>query len=154
MRRAIGVAGMILLGKRDLLRAQAFCSVDRGPRNRRVTAPQKLLVYRFVAASAIAGGQFCDDHKTVMLVAFLVRRGLMTIQTSYMLRRVRAHLVLMNYGILLTGVTLRAFAGRADGCGVGLLGFRFRPRAVKEKSGHYEGERNYNRDKNIAEQYV
>ena len=58
MRRPFRTAGLILFRKRNLLSAQSFFAVDRGPRHRRVAAAQELLIYSFMAASAIARGQF------------------------------------------------------------------------------------------------
>jgi hypothetical protein len=66
---------------------------------------------------------------------------------------VYAHLVLVHHGILLLGVTFRALAGRAYESRGRLLRFNSRPRAIDEKGGHDQSERDHDRDEDWPERH-
>ena len=103
---------------------------------------QELLIDRFVAAAAIARGQFGCDHKSVMIFLLLARRGLVALKAIDPFAGMRAHLVLVNDRILSTGVAFRAFPCRAHQIGGRLIGFDLGTSSVNQKRGEDKRERN------------
>ena len=139
MRRALGIAWMILLGEIGLFRRQPLLAVNRCPRNRGMAAAEEFLVDRLVAAAAVGGGQVLGDDEAVMVVALLVGRRLMALQAAHVFLRVHAHLIFMDDAVLQAEMALGAFAGSAHQRGAGLRGLRTRTGAVKKKGA--DGER-------------
>src|SRR4051794_16929902 len=60
-------AGVILLGKRDLLRLEIARSADCRPRRRRMPAPKELAILRRMALRAIRGGQVSCDREAAVV---------------------------------------------------------------------------------------
>src|SRR4051794_20803651 len=93
-----------------------------------------LLVDLFVTAAAVRGRQaHARDHKPVMVLFVLARRGLVALQTIHAFLAVLAHFIFMHHGILEARVTLRTFARSPHETRIGLLSFDSRTRSVKEK---------------------
>jgi hypothetical protein len=61
-----------------------------------VTAVQELLVDIFVAATAVAGGEFGRDHETVMVFLFLSGGRLVAIEAVHAFAGVSAHLIFVD----------------------------------------------------------
>jgi len=113
-----------------------------------MAAAQKLLINTFVTASTVCRSQVCGDHKTVMIVSLLVFRRCVTLQAAYGLAGMSAHLVFVNYRILLLRVTLSAFTGGPYKRCVRLVRFDRRPLAIHQKCADNQREGDYNSDKN------
>src|SRR5262245_51756374 len=113
MRGAAGAAWLIALRELDLFWLETRLTVDRGPRRRRMPAAEKLLIDRLVTAAAVASRQLRRERESVMILLALPLRRLMTVKTVHALLGVRAHLVLVDDGVLLRCVTLGALPRRA-----------------------------------------
>jgi hypothetical protein len=123
MRRPPRATRLILFGERHLLRRQPLLAIDGCPGRRCVSAAQKFLVDLLVAAPAIPRRHVFCDHEAVMILLFLSRRGLVTIEAIHVIASVHAQLVLVNHRVSLVVVALGALARSAAlGCFVLILG--------------------------------
>jgi len=111
-----------------------------------VAAAHELLINAFVTTAAVSRGQLGDDNEAMMLLAFLVLRGLVAVETVNALLRVHAHLVLVDHGVLLADVALGTLAAGPNQCLSRLLSFNARPGAVDEESSYDEPECDHNSD--------
>ncbi len=139
--RAPGAAWLIALRELDLFRLQPLLTEDRGPRSRRVAAPQELLVDRLVTASTVPRRQLCRDDETVMVFFCLTVSRLMTVEAVDALLRVPAQLVLVDDRVLLLAVALRALAGGPHEFRRGLIRFDARPRTIHQERADDQGKR-------------
>jgi len=83
-----------------------------------------------------------------MVLFVLPGSRLMAIKTSHAFVGMLAQLILVNHGILGTGVAFSTFAGGPDKLGAGLLGLAFRTCTVHQKSRQHESKSYDNRNKN------
>jgi hypothetical protein len=151
MRRALGVAGMVLLGEIGLLRRESMFAINSRPRNGGVTAAEELLIDGFMAAATIRGRQMLGDDESVVLVAFLIGGRLMAFETTNPLHGMDAHLVPVDDAVLQAIVALRALSRSANQRCIRLRGLGTRPRPVYKKSTDGQCEAKDNGDKDVPE---
>jgi hypothetical protein len=114
-------------------------------------ASQELLIDRFVTAPAIASCELYRDHETVMVFFFLTLPGLMAFEAVNALACVRAHLVLVDDGILRALMTLRAFARGTYKFRTRLFRLYSRTRPVQKECCYDERESDYHGNEDGAE---
>src|SRR3954465_11203625 len=96
MCRTIGVSGLILFSKRYLFSRQSLGAVNSRPRNRCVPATLKLVIDALMTSTTIAGGQLGSDNKPIVVLALLIRSGLVTVETSDALLAVTTHFIFVH----------------------------------------------------------
>ena len=149
--RAFGCTGLELLAEGDLFRLQALLSVDGCPAWRGVPAAQVLLVDALMAGAAVAGGEMRADDEAVVIDLFLSGGGLVAIEAVNALFGVGGHLVLMNNGVLKTGMALGALAGGTNEICCRLLDLYLWPRTVDQKRREDERKGDDDSNKNRSE---
>src|SRR5690348_2047315 len=78
MRRAsLHTSRLILLREGNLFGLESLLPINRSPGDRRVSASHELLIDPFVTTAAVSCRQFGDDCEAMMVLPFLLLRGLM-----------------------------------------------------------------------------
>ena len=108
-----------------------------------MAAAQEFLVDAFVAGATVARRHVRRDHEAVVVLALLLVRGLMAIETVHALFGVSAHLVLVDDGVLLPDVALGAFAGSPHQALCRLLSLNRWPRPIDQERGDDDGKSKY-----------
>jgi hypothetical protein len=142
-----------LLRKVHLIGRETLFSINGCPGGSGVPAVQELLVYRFVAATAVSRGKLGGNHKPVVIFFILACRRLMTIKAGHAFAGVFAQLIFVNYGILRAGMAFSALAAGPDKLSAGLLRLNFGTRTVNQKGRQHECKRDDDRDKNRSKRH-
>jgi hypothetical protein len=116
-------------------------------------AAQELLINVLVATTAVASRQFGGNYESVMVFLLLPSSWLVAVQAIYTVSRVHAHFVLVDYRVLGSEVTLRAFASCPDqGCSR-LLGLDLWSCTIEQKRSQNKGEGNHDGDEHGAKRH-
>jgi hypothetical protein len=105
-------------------------------------AAQKFLVNLLVARATVPGRYRSGDNEAVVLFFLLPLLGLMAIEAGNPLCGVFAQFELVNDGVLLIRVALRAFSGGFDKIRAGLIHLNSWASALDQKGAEYEREGN------------
>src|SRR5262245_1360633 len=117
-------------------------------------ATEELLVFGFVTAPAVGGGDGLADLEAVMGFLFLLLGGLVAFQAGDAFRGMDAHLVFVDNGVMLLRVALGALArGLDEGC-AGLPCLDRGPTSIDEKAREHQRETDDQSNEDRAKRHV
>jgi len=152
--RTLRATWLELLAESNLLEAQPFLAMDGCPTGCGMATAQKLLIYAFVARTAVAGGQMRADYEAVVIGLLLTWTRLVTIEAVDTLLRVSGHLVFMYNRILQARMALGTFARGADKVGRRLGCLDAGALSIDKKSGQNKRKRNDNSQKHRTKRHA
>ena len=141
--RPFDAAGLVLLGKRDLLWGKILVAGYGGPGGGRVTAAQELLINGLVTGAAIRGRHSRVNHETVMILSTLSRPHLVTVETIDPFGRMRTQLEFVDNRVLRVPMALGALATRPNEGRAGLFDHHARTARIHQirRDDHRGGDR-------------
>jgi hypothetical protein len=117
--------------------------MNGGPTRGGVAATEEFLVYRFVARTAIAGGQMCTDSEAMMIDFLLFGSWLVAVKAIDAPFRMSGHFVFVHNRVLKPSMTLRALSRRSYEVGGRLRGFNVRTLPIDKKRRQNQRKRDY-----------